>query len=108
MRLSPIDPDRHQIAAAFSVAACCAGEYENAISWAEKALQERPTLVPALRSSVISNALAGRIAEAQKRLVLLTQLVPGHRISAFPKRMFRRPEDFAKMVEGLRLAGMPE
>ena len=108
MRLNPLDPDTVQIALGFSVAMCCAGRYDESISWAEKALQERTKFVPALRSSVVSNALAGRVADAQKNLAVLMQIDPAQRVSAFPKRLFRRSEDYTKMVDGLRIAGMPE
>jgi hypothetical protein len=104
----PLDPARVQFALGFSVAMCCAERYIESISWAEKALQERLKFVPALRSAVVSRALAGRVADAEKALAVLMQIDPAQRVSAFPKRLFRRPEDYTKMVEGLRIAGMPE
>jgi tetratricopeptide (TPR) repeat protein len=107
MRLSPIDPDAAQYAAAMSFALRNAGRYEESISWAEKALHERPNFVPALRSYAASSALAGRIVDAQRAMSVLLKNYP-HRISDFPKGRLRRPEDYAKLTEGLRIAGMPE
>ena len=108
LRLSPADPDAPQIASATSWALINAGRYEEAISWADKALFERPTFMPALRVCAISNALAGRIETAQRTVAVFRQHYPEWRIGNFPKGLLRRPDDYAKFVEGLRKAGMPE
>ena len=108
LRLSPADPDAPQIASATSWALINAGRYEEAISWADKALFERPTFMPALRMCAICNALAGRIETAQRTVAIFRQHYPEWRIRNFPKGLLRRPDDYAKFVEGLRKAGMPE
>ena len=108
LRLSPADPDAPQIASATSWALINAGRYEEAISWADKALFERPTFMPALRVCAISNALAGRIETAQRTVAVFRQHYPEWRIGNFSKGLLRRPDDYAKFVEGLRKAGMPE
>ena len=108
LRLSPADPDAPQIASATSWALINAGRYEEAISWADKALFERPTFMPALRVCAICNALAGRIETAQRTVAVFRQHYPEWRIGNFSKGLLRRPDDYAKFVEGLRKAGMPE
>jgi hypothetical protein len=58
---------------------------------------------------VASNALAGRLAEAEEAMALVRQQNPNFRLTNLQNLYpFRRPEDFAKMAEGLRLAGVPE
>jgi hypothetical protein len=85
-----------------------AGRYEEAISWADKALFERPTFHHALLMSAISNALAGRKEAAQRAVTLFRQHFPTWRIAYIRRGLLRRPDDYAKYVEGLRKAGLPE
>ena len=56
-----------------------------------------------------SNALAGRPTEAQKTIARLRQLYPTLRVSNVKEwAAFRRPEDLARLEEGLRKATLPE
>jgi Flp pilus assembly protein TadD len=86
-----------------------AGRYAEASSCAEEVLQEHPNHATSLRVATASYALAGRLVEAQKTLARLLQVDPASRVSNLGERLpLQRPEDFAKMAEGLRLAGLPE
>lgn len=107
MRLSPLDPFMPHRQAATAIAHFCAARYDEASMWAEKALQ--PNYAAGVHIAVASNALAGRIGEAQKMSAKLRQLDPGFRVSSLKDRFsFRRPEDLARFEEGLRKAGLPE
>ncbi len=82
---------------------------QEACLWAENPQQETPNFLPALRIAAASNALAGRLAEAQKAIVCVRQIDPTLRVSNLKDWVaFRRPEDLAKLEEGLRKAGLPE
>jgi TolB-like protein len=109
MRLSPLDPFIHHRQGATALAHFCAGRYDEACIWGEKALQGGPNYVIGYHIAAASNALAGRIERAQKITALLHQLDPGSRVYSikdyFP---FRRPEDLAWYAEGLRKAGLSE
>jgi hypothetical protein len=77
--------------------------------WAERALQRRPNLLVAIRESAASNALAGRLLEAQKAMAQLRQFDPELRISNLADWLpLRQPQDIARYEEGLRKAGLPE
>lgn len=110
MRLSPLDPILFRMQGATASAHFFAGRYDEASSWAEKALRENPNLQQALRTAAASHALAGRLQEAQKAIARMRQLDPDFRISNMKDRLpaFRRPQDFARYAEGLRKAGVPE
>jgi tetratricopeptide (TPR) repeat protein len=110
MRLSPLDPRLFVWQFNTALAHLCAGRYDDATIWAEKALRDQPTYPSAMRIAAASHALAGRIAEAQKLVERLRQLDPLLRISKFGDIMppYRRPEDRARYLEGLRRAGLPE
>jgi len=85
-----------------------AGRYDEASSWAEKAVREQPS-AQAFRVAAASNALAGRLENAQEAMARLRQLDPHRRISNLMDQYpMRRPEDLARLAEGLRKAGLPE
>ena len=110
MRLSPLDPRISAMQAATAYAHFYAGRYDEASLWAARALREFPDVYHALRISAASHALGGRLEQAQKALARLRQLVPAERVSNLRELMgpYRRPEDFAKLEDGLRKAGLPE
>ena len=85
-----------------------AGQYDQAASWAEKALRGGARNPLALRLAAASFALAGRLEEAGKVVARLLEADPEARISRTPPFYLRRLEDLARYVEGLRLAGLPE
>jgi hypothetical protein len=56
-----------------------------------------------------SHALSGRLAQAQKALTRMREIDPKLRISNLAELVpFRAAQDFARYVEGLRKAGLPE
>ena len=110
MRLSPLDPRLFVWQFITACAHYCAGRHLEAISWAESSLREQPNFASAMRILAASLALEGRIGEAQKATARLLAADPTLRASRLDDVMppFRRPEDRAKYVEGLRQAGLPE
>jgi len=110
MRLSPLDPLIGFMQSATAHAHFFAGRYDMASSCAGMALQDRPDYVVALRVAAASNALAGRMEQAQKALERLRQLDPALRVSNLRDTMgpHRQPKDVARYEEGLRKAGLPE
>jgi hypothetical protein len=87
-----------------------AGRYAEAASWAARSLRDQPDYLPPIRILAASNALAGRLDEAQKAVARLRQLDPSLRISNLEGVLppLRRAEDRARYVDGLRKAGLPE
>jgi TolB-like protein/DNA-binding SARP family transcriptional activator len=109
MRLSPLDPLCPVMWAAIAFAHFCAGRYEQACLWATKALRETPDYPSALRMAAASNALTGRLADAQNAVMRIRQVAPTLRVSNVKDwASFRRPEDLARLEDGLRKAGLPE
>jgi TolB-like protein/class 3 adenylate cyclase len=109
MRLSPLDPFVFRAYAGLACAHLLAGRYDESSLWAERALQRRPNLAVAVREAAVSNALAGRLIEAQKAMAQLRQLDPELRISNIADWLpLRQPQDIARYEEGLRKAGLPE
>jgi adenylate cyclase len=109
MRLSPLDPLLYNMHVGLAFAHFLAGRYDEAASWAQKALHEQPNYPAANRILAASTALAGRLTEAQQAMERLRQLDPLLRISNLTEVYpLHRSEDLAKVVEGLRKAGLPE
>jgi TolB-like protein len=107
-RLSPLDQLMSmQTGTAFAL--FHEGRINEAASWAERALREKPTWLPALRIAAASNALADRLDNAHEAMARLRELDPAFRISNVKDlASFARPEDLTRLEEGLRKAGLPE
>jgi TolB-like protein/Tfp pilus assembly protein PilF len=108
MRLSPHDPYLFGMLSAMASAHLSAGRYAEALAWAEKASRVRPHLLSACIIAV-SRALAGRTEEARNAVATLQRLDPDLRISNLKSVIsYLQDIDFAKWVDGLRKAGLPE
>jgi tetratricopeptide (TPR) repeat protein len=109
LRLSPLDPYVFVAHTVLAGAHFFAGRYDDASSWAEKALREQPNFAAAARAAAASHALAGRPEQAQKAMARLRQIDPALRISNLRDVLtLRRPEDLARYADALRKAGLPE
>ncbi len=109
MRLSPLDPQIIAMQAGTAFAHLLAGRFDEASSWSERAMWERTNYMTPLRIAAASNALAGRLPEAKRAMTSLRNLDPTMRINNVKDwAPLRRPEDLARLEEGLRKAGLPE
>jgi TolB-like protein len=109
LRLSPHDP----LSLSYQTAAACAhffnGRYDEAWSWAETAMQNRPDYAFPNCIGAASGSLADKLTEAKAAMARLRVMMPELRIgnlrAFFP---LRRPQDLANFADGLRRAGLPE
>ena len=109
MRLSPLDPITYVIYGAMAAAHFFAGRYDEAASLAERAEQELPNYATGPRIAAASHALAGRRDDADRALARLLLIHPAARVSNLKDwAMLRRPQDLARLEDGLRKAGLPE
>ena len=81
MRLSPLDPFMFAAQNGVAFVHFLAGRYDDALSWAEKAMQESADSRSALRVIAASSALAGRLEDAQKAMTHLREIDPALRVS---------------------------
>ena len=116
MRLSPVDPLTFVTLMAIAFAHFFAGRYNDASSWAEKALaaspprlREKAVYHPALLIAAASNALAGRLEKARNAIAQSRQISPTAHISNLKNQIpLRRADDLVRYAEGLRRAGLPD
>src|SRR5262249_39436682 len=109
MRLSPLDPYMSRVHAAIAESHFYAGRYDEASSQAAIAIQEAP-YHNGLRIVAASNALAGKLKQAQIAMARLRELDPELRVSNLRNVQgpYRRPQDIARYEEAMRTAGLPE
>ena len=107
-RLSPLDPEMFRMQVGMALAHFFEGDYAQAVGWAEKALCNMPTLLPALAVAAASQAHTGHMDQARQALARLQAQDPALRVSTLRQWLpIHRPEDLARLAEGLRLAGLP-
>jgi hypothetical protein len=86
-----------------------AGRYQDAVLWATMSLRDAGSIGNTLTTLAAGQAFQGNINEARKAVARLQSIHPSWRISNLPDlRLMRRAQDREKLVEGLRLAGLPE
>jgi TolB-like protein/Tfp pilus assembly protein PilF len=108
LRLSPLDPESFHSETAMAFAHLFQGRYNEAMTWAGSALA-RQHWMPTMRALAAANALAGNIDEARNIMLRMRELEPAMCISRLKEFLpYRRSEDVERMIEGLRLAGLPE
>ena len=109
MRLSPLDPLMIFMENFTAIAHFYAGRYDEAWPLAEKVIRKQPHFLGAIRVAAASNACAGHLDKARRFITRALQLDPELRLSNLKDRIgWHTPEDFAKLVEALRKAGLPE
>ncbi|MGY2440970.1 winged helix-turn-helix domain-containing tetratricopeptide repeat protein [Pseudomonas sp. SDO52101_S400] len=108
-RLSPLDPEMFRMHVGMALAHYFAGDFEASADFAEKALGNLPTLLVGAALVAASHALGGRPDKARWAMQRLQALNPALRLGHLKDWLpIQRPEDFARFIEGLRLAGLPE
>jgi TolB-like protein len=109
MKLNPFDETNFITRFGMALAYFLFGEYAEAQNCAHKALVESPRYIPALRVSAAIEAALGHCERGRLIVDQILELEPSQRISSSRVvHLSRKPEDRAKMVECLRLVGLPE
>jgi len=111
IRLSPADPLLHLSQFGMAMALLHLERYDEAVTWAERAVQEQPDHTVTYQGLAITLAMAGRLEEASRALATFLRRAPEWRApsASSPNRaMYRREEDFARFMEGLHRAGLPD
>jgi adenylate cyclase len=108
-RLSPFDPLNFWFCTVAGLAEFVAGRYDQAIGWLRKAQRLNARFVACHRTLTASLALSGDVEAARAAAKDLLAVVPTFRVSVIASSYpLRRPGDLERLVEGLRLAGLPE
>jgi TolB-like protein/Tfp pilus assembly protein PilF len=110
MRLSPNGPQEFGLQDAMAAAHFMAGRYSEALTWAKKALREKPDFFLALCIAAASAGLAGQLTQAKENVAALRKMKPTLHISNLEELMpeLHHPEYYAKLAEALRIGGLPD
>ncbi|MFI5024053.1 MAG: adenylate/guanylate cyclase domain-containing protein [Alphaproteobacteria bacterium] len=106
MRLSPVDRTIFLFYSGLALALCLSGQHEEAIAWAQKAIQDEPSWTTSYRVLASSLAQLGRLEEAKAAMRRQLELQPNYTI-AITARVYRPSPAVERYLEGLRLAGGP-
>jgi adenylate cyclase len=83
--------------------------YDQAVEAAEHLIRSFPEYPPSYRWLAAAHGQLGRTAEAKEALGKALAIAPvAFEPFGRPQAPWRRPEDLAHLLEGLRKAGMPE
>jgi tetratricopeptide (TPR) repeat protein len=110
LRLRPADPFRNNFTAGIARAHFNAGRYDDAIAVSARVLSEQPGALISHRLRIAAYSMARRTDQARRVLADLLAVEPDMRLSKVVgvEENWRRPDDYMRWFDGLRLAGMPE
>jgi tetratricopeptide (TPR) repeat protein len=108
MRLSPFDPDSFLFSVARGSSHHFRRQLPEAVAWLSKAAQQNPRNAPTFLHLGSALAQAGQIEEGRAAIRRLLELNPMSTVSWFRQRRRIREDDFEYVMEGARLAGLPE
>jgi tetratricopeptide (TPR) repeat protein len=109
MHLSPLDHTLPFTQVGTGAAHFFSDRHDDALVWLQRGLQRLPDYLLGQSVAAGTCALSGRMERAQKAIVEIQRIDPEMRLSNLANRfdMFR-PDDVAKLGDGLRRAGLLE
>lgn len=109
LRLSPGDPDGHFSMTTIAHAQMVLGDYARALEWAERAQSLNSRNNATHWMLIAANAQLGNMVEARRRVSEFQAMVPEVTIATIVAgQPHKDPMRLASILEGLRLAGLPE
>jgi tetratricopeptide (TPR) repeat protein len=106
LRLNPFPP--HNYFFGLALAYAYTGQYEEAIIWGEKAVQQRPNSFLAHLFLTQIYSMSGREEEARTQAAEVLRISPKFTLEKWEKRVaFKYEEDKERAISALRKAGLP-
>jgi Flp pilus assembly protein TadD len=107
-QLSPRSPEAYLSLTGLGQVHLLTGEFEEGIRWTEHALAINDSYPPAIGNLACCYAHAGRLEEARTMIERLARVEPPMTVRRMAARRIRNPLRWRNVLDGLRLAGMPE
>lgn len=108
MRLNPRHPRGWFMAAGLAVSHIAEGQFDEALSWAEKAVAQNRRSAVALRALIVALVSVGRVDRARPHVTELLSIEPQLTVSGLSMRLPFQGSLVRTYVEALRAAGLPE
>jgi len=106
MRLSPLDPEMFQMLNGIALAHLIAGRNEQALVFAQRAIDEEPRFTSSHRAKIVALGNLGRWQDAKAAADVLLTYDPGFTLSRLPTY---RDADFQQIYRGgLKAVGIPD
>jgi tetratricopeptide (TPR) repeat protein len=108
-RLNPYDPKAWYTAGAAGLAYFAAAQYEEAVSYSQRALAQNPQFAPSLRTLAASLTYLDRVDEATQVIPLLLNEDPFLTVEETYWQHRHMPESILnRLLKGLSVAGLPK
>ena len=107
IRLSPLDRMIFVFQSGLAIAFCMLQRHEEAVTWAQKAIDEQPTWTAGYRPLISSLSHLGRLDEARAAAQRMLSLQPTYQIEV-TARAYRDSPGKSAFIDGLRRAGLPD
>jgi tetratricopeptide (TPR) repeat protein len=105
IRLNPIPPSMYYYSLGLSY--CYTGQYEEAITWCEKAVQRGPDSFVARMMMAVVYSDSGRVEEARAEAAEMLRLNPKFTLKKLEKKLtYKREADRQRFLGALRKAGL--
>jgi TolB-like protein/tetratricopeptide (TPR) repeat protein len=109
LQLNPLGSHRYLTRTPVALSHFLMDRNEEALIWADRALADNPNQLPTMRFVAAIKAVNGRLEEAKQIVKNVLKMNPEDRFSKIALvRYIRRPDYRRKLVDALRLAGLPE
>jgi adenylate cyclase len=109
LRLNPRDPANYWLFAFFGLAEYAAGQYDEAVGWAEKAIHLYHNFPTAHRLLAASLSNLGKTGRAHAAIRDLLEMAPGTTIAKTRAGVpWKEPATMQRYIDALRRAGLPE
>ncbi len=109
VRLNPRDPSHAWYFLTYVVAAFVVGRYEEQVEWAEKMTEAAPDHPAGWRWLAIGYGILGQQDKAQAAAQGLLRIIPHYTLQMTRAAMVGvREQDMERLLDGLRIAGLPE
>jgi adenylate cyclase len=107
IRLNPIPSNMYLFSLGYSYG--MTGQYEEAITWCEKAIHKEPNSLFARLFMAAVYSFSGRDEEARIEIAEVLRIQPKFTLARFEKRLrYKKKSDVEKVIGALRKAGLPE
>jgi adenylate cyclase len=105
IRLNPVPPNMYYYSLGLSY--CWTGQYEEAITWCEKAVFREPDSLIARMMMAVVYSLSGRDEEARAEAAEILRISPKFTLAKFEKKLtYKKKADREQFLGALRKAGM--
>jgi TolB-like protein len=108
LRLNPVDPNSYQVQSSMAFVQALLGRDTEALDYIGRALARQPNSVQVVTVAAFAHVRVGNVAQARRFVAHLAKIAPRLKLGILPAFLPFQRRDIARLVEGLRTAGLRE